>query len=321
MKRIIAVALCVVLALTFVASCSEAERPLTVSELLEVAERYLLEGSYEQALVEFMKVIEIDPMELRGYTGAADAYIGLGRYDEAVAILEQGLSVLPDNVQLLRMFEDLRPEEATSEFEPEPESEPELEPMPEILSALPDLLEFENSEALEELLDSEEFHDFINQIQTFPMIYLEPCGTRGIGVYRPGRTFIYIGEFYNQMRSGYGVWIELRIGFAGYRDSYSRFDGEWRDDLPNGHGIFRIIIRDVTLGDGITSRNILNTYEGNFLNGRRHGIFYEHQYMSDGRVHHWTLAYELGYRVSEAICECCVITRMPDETSRGVHGF
>ena len=107
MKRITAIMLCVILSLAFAASCSEAERPLTVEELLEVAERYLLEGNYEQALVEFMRVIEVDPMEPRGYTGAAESFIGLGRYDEAIDILQQGLTVLPGNAKILAMLEEL----------------------------------------------------------------------------------------------------------------------------------------------------------------------------------------------------------------------
>ena len=262
MKRIIALLLCIALTLAFLASCSEAERPLTVAELLEVAERYLLEGNYEQALVEFMRVIEVEPREPRGYTGAADALIGLGRYDEARAILEQGLGVLPGNAELQGRLEDLHPSEvmAEPESEPELETEPEPEPEPELdlgfLGALPDLLETDGFEALEEALESGGIHDLINQIETFPFIQLDDCGTRGIGIYVVYGVWIYIGEFYNQMRSGYGVWINL---YSGYR-----FEGEWRDDLPNGSG---------TLFD----RYI--TMTGSLVNGLWHGIT---EFYSDG---------------------------------------
>ena len=233
MKKIIALLLCIALALTFVASCSEEERPLTVAELLEVAERYLLEGNYEQALVEFMRVIEVEPREPRGYTGAADALIGLGQYDEARAILEQGLNVLPGNAELQERLDDLRSPEVAAE--PESELEPEIEPEPDpeldlgFLSALPDLLEADGFEALEETLDSGEFNDFIDQITSFPFIQLEECGTRGIGIYDYGR-WVYIGEFLDNQRSGFGTWI-TRGGSIIFR-----FDGQWANDLPSGNG-------------------------------------------------------------------------------------
>ena len=236
MKRTIAIILCAALTLTVVVSCSEAERPLTVAELLEVAERYLLEENYEQALVEFMRVIEVEPREPRGYTGAADALIGLGRYDEARAILEQGLSVLPGNADTQRMLEDLHPSDFAEEPESELEPEPEPEPGPELdlgfLSVLPDLLETDEFETLQEILNSDELNDFINQITSFPFIQLEECGTRGIIIYGFGGGFgkMYIGEFLDNQRSGFGTlisWGGLHI---------YRYDGQWANDLPNGNG-------------------------------------------------------------------------------------
>ena len=159
MKKIIELLLCTALVVAFVASCSEAERPLTAQELLEVAERYLLEGNYERALVEFMRVIEVEPREPRGYTGAAGALIGLGRYDEAIDILERGLGVLPGNAELQGRLEDLQSPGVMAEAEPEPEPEPGLDL--EFLSALPDLMESDEFEVLEEAINSNEFQDRI----------------------------------------------------------------------------------------------------------------------------------------------------------------
>ncbi len=48
----------------------------TPSELLSLGEKYLSELDYEQALVQFLKVVEIEPMNERAYLGAAEAYIG-----------------------------------------------------------------------------------------------------------------------------------------------------------------------------------------------------------------------------------------------------
>lgn len=45
---------------------------------IEVAERFLSEQNYEQAIVEFEKILEIEPMNVDAYLGLAEAYIGMG---------------------------------------------------------------------------------------------------------------------------------------------------------------------------------------------------------------------------------------------------
>jgi tetratricopeptide (TPR) repeat protein len=97
MQRTISTALCLIFALTFLTSCAQLQQPPTAAELLNLGEKYLLELDYEQALVQFLAVIEIEPMNPRGYTGAAQAYVGLGRVEEAVAVLEQGLETTGDD--------------------------------------------------------------------------------------------------------------------------------------------------------------------------------------------------------------------------------
>ena len=118
-------ALSIILTLTLLlalAACATADRPLTATELLELGEKYLLEQSYAQALVQFTKLIEIEPMNPRGYTGAAEAYVGLGQPDKAEAVLRQGLEVLPDNAELAAMLN-----KTTETITPEPEAPLESE--------------------------------------------------------------------------------------------------------------------------------------------------------------------------------------------------
>jgi tetratricopeptide (TPR) repeat protein len=116
--------LCAVLTVALFAACSATDRPLSVAELLDLGEKYLLELNYEQALVQFLKVIEIEPMNPRGYTGAAEAYIGLGQPEEAIAILQQGLEVVsPEDTEALT--------EMISEVEADPSLEGVASPSPE----------------------------------------------------------------------------------------------------------------------------------------------------------------------------------------------
>jgi tetratricopeptide (TPR) repeat protein len=109
MKRVSILLTALFIILAPLASCSQSVQSLTIAELLDLGEKYLLELDYEQAIVQFTKLIEIEPKNARAYTGAAEAYTALGRADEAIAILEQGLVQLPDNEEILSMLEALRP--------------------------------------------------------------------------------------------------------------------------------------------------------------------------------------------------------------------
>jgi tetratricopeptide (TPR) repeat protein len=77
------------------------------ARILSLGEQFLLDLDYENAIVQFLKVIEIEPMNERAYLGATEAYIGLGQTEEAMAMLEQGLTALPDSAAILAMLEVL----------------------------------------------------------------------------------------------------------------------------------------------------------------------------------------------------------------------
>ena len=62
-----------------------------VRTTLQLADRYLSEQNYEQAIIEFEKVLEIEPMNVDAYLGIAEAYMALGETDKAVEILEEGI--------------------------------------------------------------------------------------------------------------------------------------------------------------------------------------------------------------------------------------
>lgn len=83
---------------------NNSEQTLTAADLLDLGEKYLLEMNYEQAVIYFTKLIEIEPMNPRGYTGLAEAYIGMGDTDKAREALERGLEVLPNNSEIAEML-------------------------------------------------------------------------------------------------------------------------------------------------------------------------------------------------------------------------
>ena len=94
-------------ALILNSSCSKSEISISTVELLDLGEKYLLEMNYEQAVVNFIKLIEVEPMNPRGYIGLAEAYVGLGRDGEAVDVLQHGLAKLPNNSEIMSMLQSL----------------------------------------------------------------------------------------------------------------------------------------------------------------------------------------------------------------------
>lgn len=85
---------CMVIVL-FIPSCGGGIEPQVVKQL-ELAQRYLQELDYEQAIVEFSKVIELDEKAIDAYLGLAEAYKELGDVDAARAVLEQGYKETQD---------------------------------------------------------------------------------------------------------------------------------------------------------------------------------------------------------------------------------
>ena len=67
-----------------------------LSRQLDLGEKYLEEQNYEQAVVEFDKAIAIDPMNERAYIGKAEAYVGMGDYEQAAATYATAVQVIPD---------------------------------------------------------------------------------------------------------------------------------------------------------------------------------------------------------------------------------
>jgi len=255
-----------------VVACATPLKPLTVADMLELGEKYLIEHEYEQALVQFLTVIEVEPMIPRGYTGAAEAYIGLDQLDNAMQILSKALTVIGDDSVVLNMINELSPVvETTPEPTPLPTPEPTPEPTPipqyiHFLDAIQDLLDADDIEGIQEIVRDYNIHEFSSTVSEIPFIHLNEAGNYGIGIYEDG--FVYIGSFLNGQRSGYGSWTDGK----GYI-----YVCEWLNDLPNGHGITYVEEGNIsgTLVDGLWNGVVIYDiamhnlyYTVNYDNGR-----------------------------------------------------
>ena len=57
-----------------------------IAEQLELGNKYLTDGDYEQAIVAFNKVIELDPKMMEAYTGLVESFYGKEDYDFLLGI-------------------------------------------------------------------------------------------------------------------------------------------------------------------------------------------------------------------------------------------
>ncbi|MDR1320323.1 MAG: tetratricopeptide repeat protein [Gracilibacteraceae bacterium] len=80
--------------LLLVAACGQ--KALTYEEQIDLGQRFLEDGDYEQAIVAFTAAIQIEPKLSPAYVGLADAHKGLGQPEEAVAAIRQGVEAIGD---------------------------------------------------------------------------------------------------------------------------------------------------------------------------------------------------------------------------------
>ncbi|MGN1119277.1 MAG: tetratricopeptide repeat protein, partial [Oscillospiraceae bacterium] len=73
--------------------------------VLTLAQRYLSEQNYKQAVIEFQKILEIDPLNAEAYLGLAEAYLGLGDTESAIAALRDGYEATGDAAILAKLDE------------------------------------------------------------------------------------------------------------------------------------------------------------------------------------------------------------------------
>ncbi len=96
--------------------CAETEAKI-IEDKLVLADKYILEEDYEKAILAYLEAIDINPKEVRAYTGLARLYRVMDKMEKAIEILEVAIieiSDYPENYSLLAQayIEQGRTEEA-----------------------------------------------------------------------------------------------------------------------------------------------------------------------------------------------------------------
>ena len=96
----------IILALVLASGSGKGVTVPDTASFMASAEKYLLEMNYEQAVLEFNKILEIDPMNVDAYLGKAEALIAMGKTDEARELLEIAYTKT-GNPQIFDKFQSL----------------------------------------------------------------------------------------------------------------------------------------------------------------------------------------------------------------------
>jgi hypothetical protein len=314
-NKLISLLIALALALTLLSSCAKSLNQMSAAELLNLGEKYLLEMDYEQAIVYFDRLIEVEPRNPRGYTGLAEAYIALGEQDKAIEALRRGLELLPGDQTIQAMLDELTPV-----------AESALAPL---AIKLIGLYETSGYEAVLNEMRAAEFAGEVTAAMTEsnnePIIHKEENDI-GCGFYSvDGDIFVYIGGYDELIRSGNGIWLNTDSADKGYY----MFTGIWTEDMPNGEGKSISAMDESTIEKepGYTYPYETRT-AGVFNNGIVEGTINEQWDMDDGHTHNWNLTAISGryQRIDEehgvlGNCSECNAYMMDGGVIAGVKGF
>ena len=292
--------LCVLFMLFCAAGCSKSPEEM-ISEQLSLGNKYLAEGNYEEAIVAFEKVIELDPKAMEAYTGIVNIYAKENNPAKARQWIELGYQQMEQDTEgnenfinvsidtLLKETEETNLEMISNllELSSETNRDTILEKIQEYTGykILNEQSEFMNE--LQDLYQAENYDEIIHYIDENPegfnlkdssndtIFYGEaetfiPDGF-GIGIFNgnKGNSLMYIGEWKDGKRQGKGIdYFVDSIGQSGY------YVGEWENDIPNGEAKKRII----------TSDGRVTEYVGQAVNGYAEGTYQKLFINSEGNI-------------------------------------
>lgn len=72
-----------------------------ITEQLELGKKSLMEQNYEEAIIAFQTVIELEPKHVEAYVGLVDTYVAMGDFEQAIFSLGELPDELDENESLL----------------------------------------------------------------------------------------------------------------------------------------------------------------------------------------------------------------------------
>lgn len=231
-----------------------------IAEQLNLGQKYISELDYENAIVAFSSIIEIDEKNMEAYMGRAEAYeslavllkdsgdesnqeyFSLAAGDYEFLLANQG-DVSFVGSHLLEIYKELgefeKIEQFLESYKDQMQGEDIVEEVEQwqtnvtIIRNMADLCETEDYEAVFEIMRSEDYQHLQKLTEDMGVPMLVEVGEKKMGLYpivteNYGNCMVYYGEYQDDTRHGYGLWL-------GYQDGANyRAEGQWANDMPNG---------------------------------------------------------------------------------------
>lgn len=206
--------------------------PVPVSVLLADALKYYEAGDYEEAILTYTAVIEIEPKNLDAHLGLGKTYRKTGDTAKATAALQTALDMEQGNMDAMfelgcAYLDGGQYDEALALAEPQ-WNEGQGEAQAGLLLLLCMAAQGESEEIQRIVADGK----VRQHLQGLPSAYIgsyNETGERdGKGVAWYPCCFIYVGDYVNGAREGQGIWYSIL--------SPQYYIGEWKNDAPNGYG-------------------------------------------------------------------------------------
>lgn len=231
--------------------------------LVAQAEEYIYQENYEDGIGKYKEAINLLSTESAAYIGLSQAYIALENYDEAVLVLKAATNLQsnPELEELLNQAVKLK--DKTDEIN-------------NLLSVLFKNMKARDMAAVTAVLDTSVFKDNIKL--TEPLYYYNDEDKKQVMIIYDQEQ-IYFGDFRDGIRKGEGI---LYVKGKDQTVDYYYYDGEWRNDMPNGKGK----TEEVTT----TKKDVNKTVTvGSFSNAAENGSMNKYFYLNDketGRVNY-----------------------------------
>lgn len=299
------------------------KKTMTIDDYLTLGNKYLLEENYEQAVVAFMAVIEIEPRNIEANTALGDIYVKTKEYEKAIEYYEKVCEI--DNtisdcyLKLAECYVLLeRPEQAIAclkegyEITKNRRLKEQMDQLEYkllladatinvptdvefliVLKKLYSLLDSGDIETVQVFINSEEFQNIASSAsEGTPILFSEDYDIvngsgRGIGIYCINHEkFGRRFVYFGDYNHGLRTGSGLWLGAKA--SEYYIFTGTWSNDRPNGTGNIREWYG--TLNETVDVRHKY----GNLVDGLWDGNMNWEFLRTDGSVDTWPVQFNSG---------------------------
>ena len=285
MKRILIVAVIMAMLMSgcsvMMSTMEQGATQPTVEEMLAQALQLSNAGNYEEAILLYEAIIEIEPNNYEAGYGLGHAYRSVGRTMDAISILKKAAKLSTDDkramYELGYAYLDAGEYSNARDAVRMEKTGDDMAPEVAILLVLSYAAEGSYDTAVS-FFENKSVQDYFMSMNENKVIYFGPYNAagqmhgKGVGIYDRGQ-YIYCGEYKNGIRSGHGVWLDgIRIddetglpknGLPDKKDAYDYYEGAWENDKPNGYGEYHVIYPK--------EGNLSATRSGNYPDGYENG--------------------------------------------------